>query len=160
MKRPSAALSASVNLLHVFWGLPVFHFPSAPDIKAHPRRQNVTTFIVQLKNGHMRKNLTQNDVPQRYSWEHRRRRSKGMLDYTWRIFFFQEYGQKSPTFSFSSDRQDSPVLLSSTELNAGFNISKHCDISPCIVWAQSNQTEVHWLTSQNLLQCGVKLFIN
>ena len=41
----------------------------------HPRRQNVTTSMVGLKNSHIRKNLTQNGEPQRYSWECRRRRS-------------------------------------------------------------------------------------
>ena len=32
----------------------------------HPRRRNVTTSVVGLKNGHIRKNLTQNGEPQRY----------------------------------------------------------------------------------------------
>ena len=40
----------------------------------HPRRQDVTTSMVGLKNGHIRKNLTQNGEPQRNSWERRRRR--------------------------------------------------------------------------------------
>ena len=31
------------------------------------------------KSGHMRKNLTQNGGPERYSWEHRRRRESGRL---------------------------------------------------------------------------------
>ena len=34
----------------------------------YPRRWNVTTSMVRLKNGHVRKNLTQNGEPQRYSW--------------------------------------------------------------------------------------------
>ena len=35
----------------------------------HPRRRNVTTLMVGLKNGHIRKNLTQKSgEPQRYSW--------------------------------------------------------------------------------------------
>ena len=34
----------------------------------HPRRRNVTTSMVGFKNGHIRKNLTQNGEPQRYSW--------------------------------------------------------------------------------------------
>ena len=34
----------------------------------HPRRRNVTTLMVGLKNGHIRKNLTQSGEPQRYSW--------------------------------------------------------------------------------------------
>ena len=40
----------------------------------HPQRQNVTTLMVGLKNGHIRTNLTQNGGPQRYSWGTRRRR--------------------------------------------------------------------------------------
>ena len=40
----------------------------------HPRRRNVTTSTVGLKNSHIRKNLTLNDEPQRYSWKHRRKR--------------------------------------------------------------------------------------
>ena len=41
----------------------------------HPRRQNVTTSIVGInKNGHTRKNLTQNNEPHKYSWERRLRR--------------------------------------------------------------------------------------
>ena len=34
----------------------------------HPRRRNVTTLMVGLKNGHIRKNLTQSGEHQRYSW--------------------------------------------------------------------------------------------
>ena len=34
---------------------------------------NVTTSMVGLENGHIRKNLNQNE-PQKYSWERRRRR--------------------------------------------------------------------------------------
>ena len=34
----------------------------------HPWRWNVTISMVGLKNGHIRKNLSQNDEPQRYSW--------------------------------------------------------------------------------------------
>ena len=40
----------------------------------HPQRWNVTTCMVGLENGHIRKNPTQNGEPQRYSWERRRRR--------------------------------------------------------------------------------------
>ena len=40
----------------------------------HAQRWNVTTFMVGLWNGHIRKNLTKNEEPQRYSWERRRRR--------------------------------------------------------------------------------------
>ena len=43
--------------------------------KKHPRRWNVTASMVGLKNGHIRKNLTQNGEPQYYSWECRRRRT-------------------------------------------------------------------------------------
>ena len=39
----------------------------------HPRRRNVTTSMVGLKNGHICKNLIQNGEPQTYSWAHRRR---------------------------------------------------------------------------------------
>ena len=35
----------------------------------HPRGRNVTTFMVGLRNDHIRKNLTPNGEPQRYSWE-------------------------------------------------------------------------------------------
>ena len=34
----------------------------------HPWRWNVTTSVVGLKNGHIRKSLTQNGEPQRHSW--------------------------------------------------------------------------------------------
>ena len=34
----------------------------------HPRRQNVTTSMVGLKNGHKHKHLTRNAEPHRYSW--------------------------------------------------------------------------------------------
>ena len=44
--------------------------------KHHPRRRNVTTAMVGLKKGHIRKNLTKNGEPQRYSWERRRRRRR------------------------------------------------------------------------------------
>ena len=40
----------------------------------HPQRPNVTTSMVGLKNGHIRKNLTKSHEPQRYSWEDRGRR--------------------------------------------------------------------------------------
>ena len=42
----------------------------------HPWRRNVTTSMVGLKNGHIRKNLTKNREPQSYSWEHRRRKRR------------------------------------------------------------------------------------
>ena len=34
----------------------------------HPQRQNGSTSMVVLKNGHIPKNLTQNGEPQIYSW--------------------------------------------------------------------------------------------
>ena len=34
----------------------------------HPRRWNVTTSVVGLRTGHIRKNLTKSGEPQRYSW--------------------------------------------------------------------------------------------
>ena len=43
----------------------------------HPRRRNVTTSMVGLKIGHIRKNLTQSGEPQRYNWERRSRRRRG-----------------------------------------------------------------------------------
>ena len=46
----------------------------------HPRRWNVTTSIVGLKNGHIRTNLTQNGEPQIYSWERRRRSRSDILE--------------------------------------------------------------------------------
>ena len=42
----------------------------------HPQRRNVTTSIVGLKKSHIRKNLTQNGEPQRYSLECRPRRRR------------------------------------------------------------------------------------
>ena len=42
----------------------------------HQQTQNVTTSIGVAKNGHVRKNLTENGDSQRYSWEHGRRRRK------------------------------------------------------------------------------------
>ena len=39
----------------------------------HPRKQNVTTFIVGLKKRSHTQNLNQNGEPKRYSWEHTRR---------------------------------------------------------------------------------------
>ena len=42
--------------------------------KHHPQRRNLTTSISGLQNGHICTNFTQKDKPQRYSWEHRRRR--------------------------------------------------------------------------------------
>ena len=38
----------------------------------HPRRRNVTTCMVGLENGHIRKNLTENGEPLRSGWERRR----------------------------------------------------------------------------------------
>ena len=37
-------------------------------VPIHPRRRNVTTSMVRLKNSHIGKNLTQHGKPQRYSW--------------------------------------------------------------------------------------------
>ena len=34
----------------------------------HPRRRNVTTSMVGLRNGHIHRNLIKNGEPQRYSW--------------------------------------------------------------------------------------------
>ena len=42
----------------------------------HPRRRNVTTLIFGLKNGHIRKNLTQSGEPQRYSWGTQKKKKK------------------------------------------------------------------------------------
>ena len=42
----------------------------------HPWRQNVTTSMVALKNGHIRKNLTKNGEPQRYSWGTQKKKEK------------------------------------------------------------------------------------
>ena len=42
----------------------------------HPRRRNVTTLMVGLKNGHIRKNLTQSGEPQRYSWGTQKKKKK------------------------------------------------------------------------------------
>ena len=43
----------------------------------HPWRWNVTASMVGLKKSHIRKNLTQNGEPQRFSWGRRRRRICG-----------------------------------------------------------------------------------
>ena len=40
----------------------------------HPRRRNVTTLMVGLKNGHIRKNLS--GEPQRYSWGTKKKKKK------------------------------------------------------------------------------------
>ena len=42
----------------------------------HPRRRNVTTLMVWLENGHIRKNLTQSGEPQRYSWGTQQKKKK------------------------------------------------------------------------------------
>ena len=42
----------------------------------HPRRRNVTTLMVGLKNGHISKNLTQSGEPQRYSWGTQKKKKK------------------------------------------------------------------------------------
>ena len=42
----------------------------------HPQKQNVTTFMVGLKNGHVRKNLTQNGEPQRSSQGTQKKKGK------------------------------------------------------------------------------------
>ena len=42
----------------------------------HPRRRIVTTSMVGFKNGHTRKNLTQNGEPQRYSWDTQKKKKK------------------------------------------------------------------------------------
>ena len=48
----------------------------------HPRRRNVTTSMVGLESGHIRKNLTENGAPQRYSWERRRIRGNSVWWHT------------------------------------------------------------------------------
>ena len=42
----------------------------------HAQRRNVTTLMVGLKNGHIRKNLTQSGEPQRYSWGMQKKQNK------------------------------------------------------------------------------------
>ena len=43
----------------------------------HPRRRNVTTLMIGLKNGHIRKNLTpKSGEPQRYSWGTQKKKKK------------------------------------------------------------------------------------
>ena len=49
-------------------------------LDTHPRRRNVTTSMVGLKNDHIRNNLTQNGEPQRYSWEMQKKKKKKKLD--------------------------------------------------------------------------------
>ena len=46
----------------------------------HPQRRNVTTSMVGLRNGQYTK-ISKNGEPQRYSWEHRRRRRAPSLVY-------------------------------------------------------------------------------
>ena len=44
-------------------------------MKCNPRRQNVTTSMAGIENGHIHKNLTRKMVnPKDTAWEHRRRR--------------------------------------------------------------------------------------
>ena len=43
-----------------------------------PWRQNVTTSMVGLRNGHIRKNLTQKGEPRRYSWKTQKKKKKSM----------------------------------------------------------------------------------
>ena len=52
---------------------------SSIEVVCYPRRQNVATFMVGLKNGQIRENFTKNVEPQRYSWERRRRRRDSLL---------------------------------------------------------------------------------
>ena len=42
----------------------------------HPQRWNVTTSMVGIKNSYIHKNLTQNGISHRYSWEYRREEEK------------------------------------------------------------------------------------
>ena len=48
----------------------------------HPQRQNVTTSMVGLKNGHIHKNLTQNGEPQKSSWGVQKKKKKKRLRYS------------------------------------------------------------------------------
>ena len=45
----------------------------------HPWRRNVTTSMVGLKNGHIRKNLTQNGESPRYSWGMQKKKKNPQL---------------------------------------------------------------------------------
>ena len=69
----------------------------------HPRRRNVTTLMVGLKNGHIRKNLTQSGEPQRYSWGTQKKKKKKKNspaphdifktdDATWTRMFMEDLG--------------------------------------------------------------------
>ena len=59
----------------------------------NPRRRNVTTSMVGLGNGHIRKNLTKNGEPQRSSWGTQKKKKKipvnismaGMKEFRWKI---------------------------------------------------------------------------
>ena len=44
--------------------------------KRYPRRQDVTTSMVGIKNGHICKNLTQNGEPQRCSWGRQKKKKE------------------------------------------------------------------------------------
>ena len=59
----------------------------------HPRRRNVTTSIVRFKKSHIRKHLTQNGEPQRYSWGTQRKKTTA---------FRSERHGCLPLFSYSS----------------------------------------------------------
>ena len=56
----------------------------------HPRRQNVTTFMIGFL--HIHKNLTKNGEPQRYSWLRRwRRRNCSSWLYAENVYYFLEH---------------------------------------------------------------------
>ena len=55
----------------------------------HPRRQNVTTSMVGLKNEHICKNLTQSGEPQRYSWGTQKRKKKSTRAFYFGLDYFQ-----------------------------------------------------------------------
>ena len=71
------ALHSTDSDIHILNGwMPATKTPSVH----HPWRWNVTTSMVGFKNGHIHENLTQNDEPQRYSWERRMRREVNPRD--------------------------------------------------------------------------------
>ena len=69
----------------------------------HPQRRNVTASMVGLKkkNGHIRKNLTPHDGPQRYSWGTQKKKKTG--EWVWRTkltnLFLQTLGPSNATES-------------------------------------------------------------
>ena len=96
----------------------------------HPRRRNVTTSMVGLKNGHIRKRLTPNGELQRYSWGKQKKKKKKNSLYSCPLLLLllhsQLYLWGSPSFFFCIPSYISGVYHSSTSafpaVSLGFTI--------------------------------------